>query len=111
MLYSIFLCSESLPATFYLGGSALLSSAPVTTSTQIYGVVKAFRYAVDLLEVMQDDPLASVRSIPPFGLKERLEPLLQSLPRKEKKLIKFSKMCTPYPLGLDEVMPSHYLCL
>ena len=82
MMLSIFLCSESLPATLDSNGPYILSSAPATTSTQVYGVGKACRCAVDLSEVMGDDPLASVRSVPPFA--PLRSPSLPSDPRKEK---------------------------
>jgi hypothetical protein len=77
------------------GGTLYIpSSAPATTSTQVYGVGKAFSCAVNLSEVMCDDPLASVRSAPPFA--PLRSPSLPNDPRKEKKLIKFSKLWTPY---------------
>ena len=57
-----------------------LSSAPATTSTQFYRNGEAFRCAVNLPEVMCDDLLASVRSVPPFA------PLRSpSLPKPSKK--------------------------
>ena len=82
MMLSIFLGSESLPATLRSNGSYILSSAPATTSTQVGGNGEACGYAADLPEELYDDPLASVRSVGPFA--PLISPSLPSDPRKEK---------------------------